>query len=125
MGRDEKGCLLSTEKKAVVDVDQLRTEVFYWSTSTTAFFNLVDVDLPFSKWSTSTCLFLTGQPAFFNLVDVLVDRRCSLTSIDTVDAVDVRFPAFFITPCECDNIVGRSFELLGLLDSPLQEQCLQ
>ena len=34
IGRDEKGGLLSTEKKAAVDVDPVRTEVFYWSTST-------------------------------------------------------------------------------------------
>ena len=39
-GRDEKGCLLSTKKKAVVDVDH--------------YFYLIDVD----------------HPAFFNLVEV-------------------------------------------------------
>ena len=56
--------------KNVVDVDH------------SAFFNLVDVDLPFS-----TCLFLvvdfflTGRPAFFKLVDVLVDHRRSSTPI--------------------------------------------
>ena len=52
----------------LVDVDH--PAIFYWSTSTTAIFLvvdlpfstclflLVDVDLPFSNWS--TCLFLTG-----------------------------------------------------------------
>ena len=70
IGRDEKGGLPSTKKKAVVDVDQF----IYWSASTslplstgqrrpavvdvdlpflTCLFLVVDVDLPFS-----TCLFL-------------------------------------------------------------------
>ena len=53
-GRDEKGCLLLTEKNAAVDVDVdyclfLLVDVdhpalFYWSTSTILHFSTVDVD---------------------------------------------------------------------------------
>ena len=77
-----------------------------WSTST-AFFNLVNVDLPFSTylfqtgrrrpafstWSTSTCLFLTGRRP---------SRRPSRRST----LVDIHFTALFITPflqCKDDN----------------------
>ena len=64
-----------------------------------AFFKLVD--LPFSNWSTLTCLF---QPAFFELVDVdlpfsfLKLVNLPFSNWSTVDAVDVHFTAFFITP---------------------------
>ena len=49
-GRDEKGCMPSTMKKAVVDVDH--------------YFYLVDVNHP------AFFMVDVGHPAFFNLVDV-------------------------------------------------------
>ena len=96
-GRDEKGGLLSTEKKAAVDVnhrpsctfllvDVDHPAIFYWSTSTI---------LPFStgqrllgNLTFSTCLFLVvdiDHPEFFNLVDVDLPFSTCLFLVVDVD----------------------------------------
>ena len=83
-GRDEKGCLLWTEKKAAVDVDHLPDSSFLGRCRPSCHFLLVDVDGTFDgqngtfydlTWSTLTT-------AFFNLDG----------------AVGVHFTALFITP---------------------------
>ena len=45
IGRDEKGCLLSTEKKAAVDVDRQPDSYFLGRLRPDSLFLLVDVDV--------------------------------------------------------------------------------
>ena len=75
-GRDEKGCLLSTEKKAAVDVDHRPDSSFL----------LVKVSKLFLVDSDQTALF---QPVY-------VPR--SSMSVDMSTSVDVHFTTLFITP---------------------------
>ena len=55
----EKGRSTSTSSKRQVEKGRMTsTTIFQPGRRQPAFFNLVDVDLPFSTWPTSTCLFL-------------------------------------------------------------------
>ena len=86
LGRDEKRCLLSTEKNAALYIDH--AALFYLVNVDHYTFLLVKVDQPaLFYWSMSTT-------ALF-LIDV---DQTAVFYWSTVDAVDVHLTAFLITP---------------------------
>ena len=110
----EKGRSTPTSRKRQVEKGRLswttRKRQYHYLEKGTAFF-----DLPFSR-STSTCLFQPGRcwPAFFNLVDVdLPFSTCLFLVVDTHTHTNCLFqpgrrqPAFFNLPFSTFHEKGR------------------